>query len=111
MGIKRFGILSFLKSAFDAMPATIEGQLMKIQDVLVSVNDCLDDVVDISHQPRARDPGNDLNGAHEDNLDVGQWSLVVTYLMTLLFHLLCKGMWTGSAKQVGGFYQLVYIYL
>ena len=51
MGIKRFGILSFLKSAFDAMPATIEGQLMKIQDVLVSVND----VVDISHQPRARD--------------------------------------------------------
>ena len=55
MGIKRFGILSFLKSAFDAMPATIEGQLMKIQDVLVSVNDCLDDVVDISHQPRARD--------------------------------------------------------
>ena len=55
MGIKRFGILSFLKSAFDAMPATIEGQLMKIQDVLVSVNDCLDDVVDINHQPRARD--------------------------------------------------------
>ena len=55
MGIKRFGILSFLKSAFDAMPATIEGQLMKIRDVLVSVNDGLDDVVDISHQPRARD--------------------------------------------------------
>ena len=51
MGIKRFGILSFLKSAFDAMPATIEGQLMKIQDVLVSVNDVVDD----SHQPRARD--------------------------------------------------------
>ena len=42
MGIKRFGILSFLKSAFDAMPATIEGQLMKIRDVLVSVNDGLD---------------------------------------------------------------------
>ena len=37
------------------MPATIEGQLMKIRDVLVSVNDGLDDVVDISHQPRARD--------------------------------------------------------
>ena len=55
MGIKRFGILSFLKPAFDAMLATIEGQLMKIQDVLVSVNDGLDDVVDISHQPRARD--------------------------------------------------------
>ena len=55
MGIKRFGILSFLKSAFDAMLATIEGQLMKIQDVLVSVNDGLDDVVDVSHQPRARD--------------------------------------------------------
>ena len=55
MGIKRFGILSFLKSAFDAMLATIEGQLMKIQDVLVSVNDGPDDVVDISHQPRARD--------------------------------------------------------
>ena len=54
MGIKRFGILSFLKSAFDAMLATIEGQLMKIQDVLVSVNDGLDDVVDVSHQPRAR---------------------------------------------------------
>ena len=51
MGIKRFGILSFLKSAFDAMLATIEGQLMKIQDVLVSVNDVVDD----SHQPRARD--------------------------------------------------------
>ena len=30
MGIKRFGILSFLKSAFDAMLATIDGQLMKI---------------------------------------------------------------------------------
>ena len=55
MGIKRFGILSFLKSTFDAMLATIEGQLMKIRDVLVSVNDGLDDVVDISHQPRARD--------------------------------------------------------
>ena len=51
MGIKRFGILSFLKSTFDAMLATIEGQLMKIQDVLVSVNDVVDD----SHQPRARD--------------------------------------------------------